>query len=94
MLRSREEYIDPIRCLEEATVLAGVAANETDDDNLGLLSLEVVDGGDPDAFQQCCLPKLCSRRCLQSLSGSLQFLNVFLIALIETNLEHGLHATP
>jgi len=45
VLGTAQENVDTIRCLEKSNVSSFVASNQRDDDNLGLLTLEIVDSG-------------------------------------------------
>lgn len=44
MLGSRQENVDSVRCAEEAASVLRVAPDERNDDNFGLLPLEIVNG--------------------------------------------------
>src|SRR6266699_333460 len=57
MLRPAEQHVDAVLCPEEAGPAFPVAPNQGDDDDLGLLALEVVDGGEAQRLYQAPLPK-------------------------------------
>lgn len=52
MLRTGKEHVDPVRCAQEATIVLRVATNKGDDDDLCLLTLEIIDSCKPDALEK------------------------------------------
>lgn len=51
MLRSQEENIDPVRCVQKTTTFVRTIAKKRHDTDFGFFALELVYGGDFDAFQ-------------------------------------------
>jgi hypothetical protein len=50
MLGSRQKNIDSVRSAEEAALILGVAPDERNDDNLGLLPLKIINRSQPDTL--------------------------------------------
>jgi hypothetical protein len=72
-----------------------VTPDKGDDDDLGFLALEVVNGCGPDTLEKRCLAGLFPLRRHRGLSVSVfKIFQLSKIAIVEADLEHGLHSTP
>ena len=99
VLGTRQEDIDPVRDVEESRLVLVVAADQRNDDDVCLFSLEVVNSCKPHGVQEA---RLCSCRggCAHSnvrlglIFGSLQLFQLYFITIADGDLEPGPKAVP